>query len=104
MKEQDLIDLGFVKHKMDYEHCGTWHYYHYELSWNLDLVSSNSDEIVDGWSVSLDMTNTCDCWETPREILDDLNDDIKYKQDIIITEINDLKTFIHLFKKYAPEQ
>jgi len=102
MKEQDLIDLGFTKQIMEKdEEYDEYYFYSYDLSWNFDLLSSSSDKSEEEWTVWVDVFS-CTCWETPREILDNLNADIKNRKDLIITDANDLKVLMEIFKKYEP--
>jgi hypothetical protein len=64
MTEQDLIDLGFVKHIDHGTQCSddlgsewiedAYHYYAYDLVSGLDFISCASDEVSnDEWTVEL---------------------------------------------------
>ena len=53
MKEQDVIDLGFDK-EFDYSFGGEYHYYVYDFSRGLSLISNANDETINGeWYVDI---------------------------------------------------
>jgi hypothetical protein len=56
MKEQDLIDLGFIKNDVSAEESGdiSFYYYTYDITDELCLISSDDGEAKkDGWSVEM---------------------------------------------------
>lgn len=79
MKEQDLIDLGFQKNYVSEEESGDIAFHYYTLDFDNLCLISNSDDMAEkdgGWSV---------------EIFD--------YQSIRISNVEDLKTLIDIFKR-----
>jgi hypothetical protein len=82
MKEQDVIDLGFDK-EFDYSFGGEYHYYVYDFSRGLSLISNANDETINGeWYVYI--------FE---------EDNARFEDNVRFTNKKDLELLINLLNK-----
>lgn len=82
MKEQDIIDLGFEKVDVTKEQSGhedDWHYYTYEFTRGLSLISCDSDLAKKNGLWHIEIFNT--------------------DEEIIFTDVSKLKKLIDLINK-----